>query len=75
VSNANVTKERIKFLILSTPIRLNCKNLAIKLALNKALKLKEVFKTLGFRAKQIKPGEFTIIIYETDSISCDQTNL
>jgi hypothetical protein len=44
VGNANIMKKEIKFLILSTPIRLDRKNLAVKLSLNKALKLNEVFK-------------------------------
>jgi hypothetical protein len=60
LSNANVVKEGIKFFILSAPIRLNRKNLVIKLALNKALKLKEVFENLIFRAKQIKPGKLLV---------------
>jgi hypothetical protein len=44
VGNANIMKKEIKLLILSTPIRLDRKNLAVKLSLNKALKLNEVFK-------------------------------
>jgi hypothetical protein len=44
VGNANIMKKEIKLLILSTPIRLDRKNLAVKLSLNKALELNEVFK-------------------------------
>jgi hypothetical protein len=48
MSNANLTKKRIKTLILPTPIRLNRNYFAIEHELNKGLKLKKILENIGF---------------------------
>jgi hypothetical protein len=64
--DANITKKGIKFLVF--PTRLDSNNLAIKPSLNKALKLKKIFKHLRFGTEQINLGEFAIIIYEANLV-------
>jgi hypothetical protein len=56
--DANVTKKGIKLLIFHTPIRLDSKDLAIKLSLNQVLEFKEILKHLRFRTKQIVQVNF-----------------
>jgi hypothetical protein len=70
MGNVNVAKKGIKLIVLPTPVRLelDTNNFAIKSTLNKVLKLKKILEHLRLRAKQIKPSEFTIIIYEVDLI-------
>jgi hypothetical protein len=55
--DTNITKKGIKFLIFLTPIKLDSNNLAIKLSLNKALKLNKIFEHLRFGSEQINPSE------------------
>jgi hypothetical protein len=68
MGDANVAKKGIKLLVFPTLIRLDRNNFAIKLTLNKALKLKKILEHLRSGTKQINPGEFAIIIYETNII-------
>jgi hypothetical protein len=68
VRYANRAKKRIKLLILPTPIGLNCNNFAIEQSFNKFLELKKILGNFRFVAKQVNPGEFTIVINKTDII-------
>jgi hypothetical protein len=47
---------------------LNFNNLAIQQSFNKFLELKEILGNFRFMVKQVNPGEFTIVINETDII-------
>jgi hypothetical protein len=54
--------EGVKLLILSSPVRLNNKNLSIKLSFNMTSELLTLLKHLGFELDEINLGEFTEVI-------------
>jgi hypothetical protein len=60
--------EGVKLPILASPVRLNSKNLSIKLSFNKTLELLKLLNHLGFELDEINPGEFTKVIDEANAI-------
>jgi hypothetical protein len=67
VRDANLGEE-VKLPILASPVRLNNKNLSIKLSFNKALELLKLLKHLKFELDEINLGEFTKVIDEANII-------
>jgi hypothetical protein len=67
--NAYFLKERIYFLILSTPIRLDNKNFLIKLVFNKFLEIMKDLKDIRLLFEKTNPRKFTKIINEAYIIS------
>jgi hypothetical protein len=55
-------EERVEFLILPSPIRLNSENFVVEHMFNKLVKFKKILENLRFMAKQINPGKYTVII-------------
>jgi hypothetical protein len=58
----------VETLIFTTLIGLNDNDLSLKQPFHKLLKFKEIFRHLGFMAKQINPCKLAIIINETHII-------
>jgi hypothetical protein len=67
-------KNRIKLLILPTPVGLNNNNLTIEHSFNKFLELKKILENFRFVVKQVNPSKFTIVINETSIIFFSQKN-
>ena len=63
--NSYFLKERIKFLIFTSPICLHSNNFSVKLSFNKLLEVEKHFKHIGPIFKKENPCKFTKIINET----------
>jgi hypothetical protein len=68
VRDAKLGEEGVKLLILASPVRLNIKNLSIKLSFNKTLELLKLLKYLRFELDEINPSEFTKVNDEANII-------
>jgi hypothetical protein len=62
MGDAYTLKERVKFLILASPISLHSKNFLIKEALNMLLEIMEFLKHIRFPFQEIDPSELAIIV-------------
>ena len=51
--NAYASKERVEFLVLSSPVTLDCNDFLVKLTLNKFLEFLEDREDFGFELKQV----------------------
>jgi hypothetical protein len=68
VSDANLIKKRIEFLIFTTPDSLYGKNFSIKEPFNKSLKFTKFLKNLRFKLNEINPLKFVVVINKTHII-------
>jgi hypothetical protein len=67
MNNANIG-EGVKLSVFASPIGLNDKNFAMKLSLNKDLKILKLLKHFRFKFNEINPCEFNEIIHKTNII-------
>jgi hypothetical protein len=68
VRDTKLGEESVKLSILASPVRLNNKNLSIKLLFNKTLELLKLLKHLGFELDEINPCEFAKVVNEANII-------
>jgi hypothetical protein len=68
MDNAKLVEEWIKLEVLASLIRSYGKDLAIKLSLNKSLKILKLLKHIRFKFDKINPCEFTKIIHKANII-------
>ena len=73
--DAHTSKEGIEFLILPSPVTLDCKNFSVKVTFNKLLKFLKNSKNFRFVFKKIYPSKLAIIIDKTDIIVCLPTEV
>jgi hypothetical protein len=66
--NSMFLKESTEVAVFTAPVRLNMNDFVVKKALNMCLKLKKYSEHIRFTLKQIKPGETTVSINETDIV-------
>ena len=75
VRDANVLKEKMKLLILTTPIGLDSKNFPIKQSFNKVLEFLKFLENFRLVLKQVDPSEFAKVINKTDIIFISSNGL
>src|SRR6266540_2252413 len=68
VSDADLCKKRVEFLVLSSPVRLDRDNFSVKETLHKSLEFNKFTKNFGFKFQRMDPSKFTVIINETNII-------